>query len=331
MPNWHKLSSMDLRHLRTFVTVAEQGTVSKAALSLHVAQPALSRQIKDLEVDLGLKLFDRVRRRLVLTAEGERLLTDCRNILSAVDALGERVQLLRRPDAGVLRIAATSQVIDSVLSEFLHRYAKRCPDVQIKLREGTGRPLLAMLEHGEIHLTIVGIRAIQAENHPFGIALLPPVEFLAAFKPSIELAKTASIDIRRLGAHPLLLLDTSFFFRLTFDAACRIAGFHPNIFLEGRSPHALLSLAESGHGVAIVPSVQTTQRYRLRIARLTYERKPLREPYAILWDKRRALPPFAEDFRQSLAAYMREIFPISRPLSPKGRRRDTLAARPQLN
>jgi len=70
---------MDLRHLRTFVSVAEQGTVSKAALTLRVAQPALSRQIADLEVELGFKLFDRIRRRLVLTGEGERLLADCRN------------------------------------------------------------------------------------------------------------------------------------------------------------------------------------------------------------------------------------------------------------
>ena len=83
---------MDLRHLRTFVTVAEQGTVSKAALSLRVAQPALSRQISDLEVELGIKLFDRIRRRLVLTGEGERLLADCRNILSAVNSLGERAR-----------------------------------------------------------------------------------------------------------------------------------------------------------------------------------------------------------------------------------------------
>ena len=69
---------MDLRHTRTFVTVAELGTVSKAALRLRIAQPALSRQISDLEQELGFKLFDRVGRRLLLTGEGEQLLADCR-------------------------------------------------------------------------------------------------------------------------------------------------------------------------------------------------------------------------------------------------------------
>src|SRR5260370_39704979 len=73
--------NMDLRRLRTFVAVAEQGTVSKAALCLRTTQPALSRQIRDLQQELGLRLFNRVGRGLVLTAEGEQFLGDCRGAL----------------------------------------------------------------------------------------------------------------------------------------------------------------------------------------------------------------------------------------------------------
>ncbi len=80
MPIWYK-GVMDLRQLRTFVTIAELGTMSKAALRLRIAQPALSRQIWDLERELGLKLFDRVGRRVVLSAEGQELLGNCRNLL----------------------------------------------------------------------------------------------------------------------------------------------------------------------------------------------------------------------------------------------------------
>ena len=72
---------MDLKRLRTFVTVAEQGSVSRAALRLHISQPGLSRQIQELEQELGLRLFDRVGRRLVLTGEGEQLLGSCRSVL----------------------------------------------------------------------------------------------------------------------------------------------------------------------------------------------------------------------------------------------------------
>jgi DNA-binding transcriptional LysR family regulator len=86
---------MDLRRARTFVTVAELGTVSKAALRLRVAQPALSRQIGVLEQELGFKLFDRVGRRLLLTGEGEQLLSDCRGLLNYASAVDERAELLR--------------------------------------------------------------------------------------------------------------------------------------------------------------------------------------------------------------------------------------------
>src|SRR6202046_1786603 len=112
---------MDLRHLRTFVTVAEQGTVSKASLRLRVAQPALSRQIKELEDELGLRLFDRIRRRLVLTGEGEQLLDDCRAVFGAVESFSERAQRLRGADTGILKVATTPQTMEGVFSTFLHR------------------------------------------------------------------------------------------------------------------------------------------------------------------------------------------------------------------
>jgi DNA-binding transcriptional LysR family regulator len=304
---------MDLRQLRTFVTVAEQGTVSKASLRLRVAQPALSRQISALEAELGVRLFDRIRRRLVLTGEGEQLLEDCRRVLGAAGSLAERAQLLRQGDRGVLRVAATPQTIDGIFSTFLHRFAERRPNVQVKLMEAVGADLESVLERGHVHVTVSLIQPNQAESPFIASFELSPLEFLAASATSLKIGSGGDVEIDRLAAHPLLLLDPSFYVRQTFDAACRLAGVKPNIFIESRTPHALLALAEAGHGVAIVPSVLPVHRYRLRIARLTHRRKPLRERFAILWDKRRVLPPYAEDFRQSLSAFMRETFPMSRP------------------
>jgi DNA-binding transcriptional LysR family regulator len=304
---------MDLRHVRTFIAIAEHGTVSKAALRLRVAQPALSRRISDLEKDLGLKLFDRVRKRLVLTGEGERLLVDCRNIVTAVDSLSERAGLLRRPDTGVLKVAATPQMIDGVFSTFLHRHAARFPNVQIKLSEAVGADLKAKLERGELHLGISSLHAFEVEGHEFESFLLPSIEFLAASHFSLQLGTGGDIEIDRLAPYPLLLLDTSFMVRQTFDAAGRLAGLKPQIFIESRTPHTLLSLAEAGHGVAIVPSVLPTNRYKLRIARITHRRRPLREPLIVLWDRRRVLSQHAKQFCEFLKAYMQSVFPISRP------------------
>src|SRR5262245_15531532 len=319
MPDGHNLADMDLRHLRTFVTVSEQGTVSKAAVRLGVAQPALSRQISDLERELGIRLFDRVRKRLVLTGEGERLLADCRNIVGAVNLLGERAQLLRRTDAGILKVAATPQMIDGVFSTFLHRYAADFPDVQIKLSEAVGTEPYAKLERGELHLVISYLQVVQAESHEFESRPLPPLDFLAVGHVSLRLGSGGNVEISNLAAYPLLLPDTSFGVRTTFDAACRLAGHKPQVFIESRAPHTLLALAEAGHGVAVVPSVLPTHRYRLSIARITYRRRPLRGLLTVLWDRRRALPPYAKVFCEFLDAYMREVFPISRPSGSKSR------------
>jgi DNA-binding transcriptional LysR family regulator len=302
---------MDLRHLRTFVAVAEQGTVSKASVRLRIAQPALSRQIKELEEELGLKLFDRVRRRLILTGEGEQLLGDSRSVLGAVGSLSERAQRLRRADSGILKVAVTPQTLEGVFSTFLHQYAKQRPNIQIRLTEAVGSNLLALPERGDVHITICMMRSIQGGNHSFESFPLPPFDFLAACHRSLLLGSAGKVDIVKLAPYPLLLLDSSFGVRNTFDAACRLAGVKPRIFFESRSPQALLALAEAGHGVAIVTSAFSTNRYRLRMVRLTHRRRPLREPQGAHWDKRRALPPYAKDFCEALAAHMRRAYSIS--------------------
>ena len=255
---------MDLRHARTFVTVAELGTVSKAALRLRIAQPALSRQISDLEQELGLKLFDRVGRRLVLTGEGEQLLSDCRGLLNYAGALGERAQLLRRGDTGVLKVAASPQHIESVFSNFLHRYAQRYPNVQVKLIEAVGPEILAMLERGEIHLGQNLLHAVQPDDRRFASHPLRTGR-LARRLPSAADARQRRRRSRSAASRLIrcLLLDAGFVIRRTFDAACRLAGLKPNILLESRAPHTLLALAEAGHGVAIIPSALRTHRYRV--------------------------------------------------------------------
>ncbi len=303
---------MDLKRLRTFVTVADLGTVSRAALRLRISQSALSRQISDLEYECGFKLFDRIGRRLFLTTRGEQLLEDCRGVLGQMGSLGERIELLKRGDTGVLKLAAPPQTIESVLSGFLPRYAKRFPNVRVKLTEALGMDQVALLERGEVH---IGIRHDQGVNPWFESLALPSDDVLAACRPSLLLGRDGMVDIVSLAPHPLLLLDPGYSVRRLFNAACRLADVEPIILLESRAPHTLLALAEAGTGVAIIPSVLRTDRYRLKIARVTHRRKPLRDRFVIQWDKRRPMPGYAQNFCVALAVYMQEVLPITRPSS----------------
>jgi DNA-binding transcriptional LysR family regulator len=276
---------MNLRQALTFLTVAELGTVSKAALRLRVAQPALSRQIIGLEQELGLRLFDRVGRRLLLTGEGEQLIEGCRLLLNSAGSLKEQAQLLRQGNTGVLRIAGSPQHIESVLSQFLSRYAERYPGVEVRIREGTGSEILTMLERGEIHLGQNLLHAVKLNEQHFGSLPLGSIELLAVCHPSMSLGCNRTIKIADLAGFPLLLLDSGFGFRRAFDAA-------------------------------IVPSQLQCRRYKLRIVGLTHGRRVLQEPLTISWDKRRPLPRFAADYCVMLAAHMREILPITRPTEP---------------
>ena len=309
---------MHLRQARTFVTVAELGTVSKAALRLRIAQPALSRQIIDLEEELGLQLFDRVGRRLLLTGEGEQLIAGCRLLLNCESAVKEQAQLLRHGDTGVLKVAGSPQHIESVLSQFLHQYAARYPKVEVKISEGTGSEILGLLERGEVHLGQNLLHAVKLDERQFGSLPLGSVELLAVCSPSLLLGRHRTIEVAGLSEFPLLLMDSGFGFRRAFDAASRLAGLKPTIRFESRNPHTLLALAEAGHGVAIIPSQLQCHRYRLRIVGLAYRGRALREPLTISWDKRRPLPRFATDYCAMLAAYMRDTFPISHPTGSKG-------------
>jgi DNA-binding transcriptional LysR family regulator len=214
---------------------------------------------------------------------------------------------MRRGDAGVLKVAAPPHTIESVLSTFL--VAKRFPNVTVELFEALGREQTPMLERGEVH---IGIRHDPGDPR-FESHMLPPDEVLAACRPDIELGKAGMIDIARLAAYPLLLPQSGYSIRRLFDAACRIADVAPKVLLESRSPQTLLALAEDGHGVAIIPSLLKTDRYDLRIVRVTHRRKPVQERYAIQWDRRRPIPPYANHFCAALADYMREVLPITRP------------------
>src|SRR5262249_57857206 len=117
-------------------------------------QSAASRQIGALEAELGVLLFDRVGRRVQLTAEGEELLRRSRRLLGDVEELGERARALKKGQTGLLRIGATPQVIESLLADFLVRYRRAHPGIEIHLVEDGGARLPSRLARGDVHLSL---------------------------------------------------------------------------------------------------------------------------------------------------------------------------------
>lgn len=295
---------MDLRHLRALVAAVEAGGFARAAARLGISQPALSRQVGVLEQELGVRLFDRVGRRVELTADGEDLVRRSRRVLDEADALVDRARALTRGETGVLRVGATPQMIENLLAPFLAHHRRRHTGVEIHLVEdGTAR-LPARLERGEVHLAL-----IVAPDARFASRLLFPVCALAVWPAAHRLGRRVAVEVGEIAREPLLLLKREFGSRRWFDAACQVAHVRPRVLLESGAPHTLVALVQAGYGTAILPSTVRVSARDLRVATLLQNGAPLGGWLALSWDARRVLPRYAERFGAELEAYARRAYP----------------------
>jgi len=298
---------MDLRRLRTFVTVAEQGTVSGAAETLHITQPALSRQLQYLQAEFGLPLFDQVGRRLRLTAEGAELVKQSRALLGQADALLEHARSLSQGDSGEFRVGASPHMVGSMFPGFLRKFAAKYPRVRVKTIEAGGIDQWELLRRGELDAAVSVREGNEAE---FVAHALPAISFRVVYHPRSGIALNKTVEVHDLTGVPLLLLRQGFGSRRTFDAACRLERIVPDVFLESTSTETLLALAREGHGAAIIPtSAVRIEARSLRLAPLMFRRKLLAAELAVLWHRERRLPRYAEAFSAALAAHMRALMP----------------------
>ena len=273
-------------------------SVSKAALRVNICQPALSRQIRDLETELGVRLFDRVGRRMELTAEGDDLLKRSRDVLAHAESLVERARRLVSGAAGVLRVGATPQTMQSIVAGFLPKFQRKRPGVEVHLTEEGGVRLYELVARGELHLALGGIlTGGQLETRP-----LFPIRVLAVTARRPRWKRRNTIEVRELANEPLLLLSKEYGSRQLFDAACRIAHLRPRVVLESREPHSLITLAQAGQGIAVVPSTVRFMSRRIQIVPLIQDGRSLGVWGGLAWDPRRSLPIYAAEFIEDLAA-----------------------------
>jgi LysR family cyn operon transcriptional activator len=301
--------AMDLKRLRTFVAVADSGTVSAAAELLRITQPALSRQIKDLQAEFGVALFDRVGRRLRLTAEGAELVGISRMLLGQADALLEYARSLSRGDIGELSVGATAHTIATVFPAFLRDFNARYPRVHVRTVEAGGIDQRELVRRGALHAAIAVLEGNEDEFIVHGPLTL---RFFVAFNPRWKRLPATRMEIRDLAGLPLLLLKPGFGTRKVFDAACRLERMTPAIFMESASPATLLALARERHGVAIVPATVRVDQRPLQLRHLYLRGAPLTADIGVIWKREGRLPPYAGQFSTILAAHLRKLLSRAR-------------------
>jgi DNA-binding transcriptional LysR family regulator len=295
---------MNIRFLRTFVAIADNAGVARAAARLNLTQSAASRQLQALENELGLLLFARIGRNVRLTPEGADLLVRSRRLLSDADAIGQRASALKTGEVGVLRVGATPQVIENLLADFLPRYRKRHAGVEVHLVEDGGSRLSGRLERGDID-----IAHMPAGDDRFHGRLLYPLHVLAVMPQRHRLSSRAVLDVTELADEPLLRLNPSFASHAWFEAACQVAHIRPRVLLESGVPQTLIALARAGHGVAVVPSAVRVFRAGVRVAVVAHRGVSIGRWAVAAWDTQRFLPRYAAQFVEELVAQCRRDYP----------------------
>ena len=295
---------MNLRQLDTLITIADAGSLARAAGRLNLSQPAASRQIQALETELGVRLFDRSGRQLQLTSDGEDIVRRARRLLHEAESLRDRAQALKGGQTGTLRVGASPQNIELVLAPFVPGFKKRHPGIEVHFVEGGGAQINERLERADAHVVLTSWMTDFAGGRP-----LFPSFLLAAVAESHRFARRASINVAELADEPILLLQRGFASRGWFDAECHTADLRPRIVLESAAPHTLMALAANGEGVAIVPSNVRLPREVVRIVPVTSRGASIGRWITIAWDDRRFFPVFARQFVDELVRRCQRTYP----------------------
>jgi DNA-binding transcriptional LysR family regulator len=245
---------VELRHLRYFTAVAENGGFGRAAQLLHVAQSAISEQIRDLESELGAALFDRNNRTIRLTREGELFLVDAQAVLALASKAAANVQKSLHGEIGTLTIGffvgGTGKFFPAIIKEFKLRF----PQVQVSVVEMAPAMQHQALQAGSIDIGFTrGLQPAQAGT-------LRSEHFLTerlyvALPRSHPLAKRRRISMRELAGERFVLNDRNYS-PPVFDKVitlCTEAGFSPQIGATGTVSSGVLALVEAGEGLAILP------------------------------------------------------------------------------
>jgi DNA-binding transcriptional LysR family regulator len=289
------LVGVELRHLRYFVAVAEEENASRAALRLHVSQPALSRQVRDLEDELGFALFERGARSLRLTATGRVFLGEARAVLRRTDeavAAGRAAATGRR---GELQVGYAPSLTSRILPPALRAFQDEVPAVRVLLHDLSTDAMLAGLRAGSLQLAFLArplrrmVRGLRFEP-----LVLEPLRL--AVPPGHPLARRRSVPVAEAVREPLVAYSRGEYpeYHETLAAVFAAAKALPRIAGEFDGVASLIASVEAGAGVAWIPeSVACFSGRRLKFLPLTPEPEPL--AIGAAWP-RQGLTPAAERF-----------------------------------
>ena len=294
---------MELRHLRYFVAVAEELHFGRAAKRLCITQQPLSRQIKDLEEELEVKLFYRTKRTVRLTEVGEIFLVETRKILQQADYAVELVQQASQGKIGQITVGFAGSALNIVLPTAVRQFKQLYPQVDLTLKRMQTPEQLLALDNGQIDL---GLLHPPINDEGLTVETIYREQLVVALPDNHSLAKDRSkpISLQQLANESFILFPRHIG-SVLYDQIinlCQQAGFSPNIIQEAIPQQTILGLVAAGIGISLIhSSVRTLGRHGVVFQDLI-ESTPILET-AVAWNSQATnpvLPSFVEIVRQTV-------------------------------
>ena len=268
---------MELRHLRYFVAVAEAENVTRAAAKLRVAQPAVSRQIRDLEDELGLALLERSAKAVRLTDAGRIFLDESRAVLARAEEAVKAVRAIAGGTRGELHVGYAPSLTVQILPRALRRFQAEVPGVRVTLHDLSTEEMLAGLRENRLHVALMvqpeGRQLRSLRFHEF--ARYP---LCVAVAPGHRLARSRVLPLAKIVAEPLIAYSRADYpeYHASLAEIFAPVGRLPTIAEEHDSVTSLIAAVEAGRGIALVPSALTCMvGARLKILPLTPAPAPI--------------------------------------------------------
>src|ERR1700761_293803 len=243
---------MELRQLRYLVALAEELNFTRAAANEHVAQPALSQQIRRLEDEVGLALVERTTRHVALTDAGQLLVLRARRVLSELQAAETELEAVRGMNTGHVTIGAMPTMGPVDLSLPLALFHDRHPDVGLTVREYSSEEMAEMLRVDELDLAFLSVTE-RVEAHGLGLHQLVSEDLVVLLPPGHALAGRRQVRMAELADEQFISFRAGARLRELLFSAARYAGFEPRVTLESNESRRVRLLVSRGLGVAILP------------------------------------------------------------------------------
>lgn len=268
---------MELRHLRYFVAVAEAENVTRAAAKLRVAQPAVSRQIRDLEDELGLALLERSAKAVRLTDAGRIFLDESRAVLARADEAVKAVRAIAGGTRGELHVGYAPSLTVQILPRALRRFQAEVPGVRVTLHDLSTEEMLAGLRENRLHVALM-VQPEGRQLRSLRFHELARYPLCVAVAPGHRLARSRVLPLAKIVAEPLIAYSRADYpeYHASLAEIFAPVGRLPTIAEEHDSVTSLIAAVEAGRGIALVPSALTCMvGTRLKILPLTPAPAPI--------------------------------------------------------